>query len=216
VLFHFHCRLVWNPFKLEKSIHDPVAMTNINPFLRRVFSLLFTCGGLFAGMLSAHAEGFKPDSFFGELGGTGNQGYTATAGLIWALPLNRRWAGGEITAHAEALAMYWNARNERDNGRQGIGLLAVVPVLRYRFSEGASPWFAEGGIGASFTSKVIHTANKDFSTAFNFYDVLAVGRNFGADRRQELSLRAVHISNAGIKEPNPGENFLQLRYAVRF
>jgi len=47
-------------------------------------------------------------------------------------------------------------------------------------------------------------------------DVAGVGRSFGADRRRELSLRLSHSSNAGIKEPNPGETFLQLRYAVKF
>jgi lipid A 3-O-deacylase len=60
------------------------------------------------------------------------------------------------------------------------------------------------------------TQDKEFSTAFNFVDVIGVGRSIGADRRQELSLRISHISNAGIKKPNPGEEFLQLRYAVMF
>jgi hypothetical protein len=31
-----------------------------------------------------------------------------------------------------------------------------------------------------------------------------------------VGLRLSHVSNAGIKEPNPGENFLQLRYARSF
>jgi lipid A 3-O-deacylase len=43
-----------------------------------------------------------------------------------------------------------------------------------------------------------------------------VGRSFGADRRHELSLRVSHFSNCGIETPNPGENFLQLRYATKF
>ena len=57
---------------------------------------------------------------------------------------------------------------------------------------------------------------KEFSTRFNFVDVFGVGRSLGADRRRELSVRVAHISNAKLKQPNPGENFLQLRYAVKF
>ena len=34
--------------------------------------------------------------------------------------------------------------------------------------------------------------------------------------RHELALRLQHFSNAGIKHPNPGENFVQLRYAQGF
>jgi hypothetical protein len=44
---------------------------------------------------------------------------------------------------------------------------------------------------------------------------MAVGRMFGAERQHELVLRLEHFSNAGIDHPNPGENFVQLRYAHR-
>ena len=60
------------------------------------------------------------------------------------------------------------------------------------------------------------TADKQFSTHCNFASVAAVGRSFGPQRRQELSLRFFHVSNADLKKPNPGENFLQLRYAAMF
>ena len=60
------------------------------------------------------------------------------------------------------------------------------------------------------------TPEKRFSTAFNFHDMLGVGYSFGADRAEEVGVRFVHYSNAGIREPNPGINFLQLRYGRRF
>jgi hypothetical protein len=34
-------------------------------------------------------------------------------------------------------------------------------------------------------------------------------------RQRELVLRVEHFSNAGIKHPNPGENYVQLRYTHR-
>jgi hypothetical protein len=42
------------------------------------------------------------------------------------------------------------------------------------------------------------------------------GAQLRPQRAHELSLRIQHSSNAGIKEPNPGENFLLLRYAHVF
>jgi hypothetical protein len=43
-------------------------------------------------------------------------------------------------------------------------------VISYRFADGASPWFVEGGIGATVTSSVYRSTDKHFSTAFNFGD----------------------------------------------
>jgi len=39
---------------------------------------------------------------------------------------------------------------------------------------------------------------------------------FGAQHEQELGLYVKHVSNAGLKKPNPGETFLELRYAHAF
>ena len=64
--------------------------------------------------------------------------------------------------------------------------------------------------------KIYRTPEKQFSTSGNFHDMLGIGRSFGANRDRELSLRYVHFSNADIKKPNPGTDFLQLRYAVKF
>ena len=89
-------------------------------------------------------------------------------------------------------------------------------MLRLRPAGGSSPWFIEAGIGITVMDRLYRSQTKKFSTTFNFVDVAGIGRSFGADRRQELSLRLVHISNADIKSPNPGENFVQLRYAWMF
>ena len=58
--------------------------------------------------------------------------------------------------------------------------------------------------------------SREFSTNFNFGDHVGVGRRFGDHGEHELSLRVQHFSNAGIKDPNPGQNFLQVRYAHWF
>ena len=48
-----------------------------------------------------------------------------------------------------------------------------------------------------------------FSTEFNFGDHIGLGRKFGADG--EIELRAEHDANGGYRNPNPGENWFQLR-----
>ena len=51
-----------------------------------------------------------------------------------------------------------------------------------------------------------------FSTKFQFGDHIGVGARFGAANRHDLGLRLQHVSNGGIKNPNPGINLLLLRY----
>jgi hypothetical protein len=110
----------------------------------------------------------------------------------------------------------WQSRGDHPAEHGSLLQVALIPVIRYRFDEGRSPWFAEGGIGATVTSNVYRSSDKHFSTAFNFGDHIGVGYAFGPARRDEIALRAEHFSNAGIKHPNPGQNFVELRYVHRF
>jgi lipid A 3-O-deacylase len=148
--------------------------------------------------------------------GTSDKGGTTnfTVGVV-AWPAWWRSSSGAWTVSTELLASYWSAKQVTGD-RKGFLQLAAVPVLRYRFDGGRSPWFAEAGIGVSFTNEKYVRDGKAFSTSFNFYDTVGAGMSFGAQRENELGVRILHISNAGIKKPNPGENFIQLRYARAF
>jgi lipid A 3-O-deacylase len=163
---------------------------------------------------TVHADGVLPDGAFIEGGTAEGRTYSATAGAVWDWSWRTQWLGGEVSGRTEVLATSLSPRSAA--GVSDMTLLAVVPVLRYRFSEGRSAWFVEGGMGVSLTDNTYRTTSRQFSTRFNFYDVASVGRSFGVARKNEFSLRLLHISNAGIKKPNPGEEFLQLRYTVLF
>ena len=104
------------------------------------------------------------------------------------------------------------------DGRQTawLGQLGLVPVFRYRLDGPWSKWFGEIGVGLTLTSTAYETQRRRFSTTFNFGDHVAVGRSFGDSDQHELALRVQHFSNAGIREPNSGVNFVQLRYSYRF
>ena len=94
--------------------------------------------------------------------------------------------------------------------------LGMTPVLRYRWGEDRRRWFAELGVGINVLTPIFNDEDRRFSTAFNFGDHLALGRSFGDDAREEIALRVQHYSNGGIKQPNPGINFVQVRYSHRF
>lgn len=163
---------------------------------------------------AAHAVDFRPDGTFATVGVAPHQTVTVGTGLVW----DWDWKADRqatLTAQTELIVAGWRA-DAVGGGSQTLGQLALLPVLRMQLDRGRSPWFLEFGIGASFTNKIYRTPNKVTSTRWNFYDMLGAGYSFGDGRKQELGLRYVHISNAGAKKPNPGEDFLQLRYGVRF
>ena len=123
--------------------------------------------------------------------------------------------GGALSFYADLYASQWRAP-AAGGGRRSYAQLGAIATWRYRFDEGRSPWFAEAGVGASVLDGHYETSTRRFSTRFQFTEVLGVGRSFGARGAHEVSLRLQHFSNAGIRKPNPGENFVRLRYAFRF
>lgn len=165
--------------------------------------------------LPAAAQGWRPDGYFVQ-GGLGGRGiWSGGVGLAWPWAWKTGLWGTEVSGLTEASISHWSAPTASD-GRRSFTQVALVPMFRFRPDQGRSPWFGEAGIGISTMDHHFVTTDKQFTTAFNFVDVLGVGRSFGAGRAQEIGLRLQHVSNAGIKIPNPGQNFLQLRYATSF
>lgn len=171
--------------------------------------------GLASLALAGHTAELRPQWVFGEAGTARHGTYSATLGVAWPWDWRREFVGGELTGLTEAYVSHWSAPAV-GGGRQSLTQLGLVPLLRLRFDQGRSDWFVEAGIGVTWLDKIYHTPDKRFSTAGNFHDTIGIGRSFGANRDRELSLRYVHFSNADIKKPNPGVDFLQLRYAVKF
>jgi hypothetical protein len=196
---------------------------SVSPLLRAAASL-----ALLAACVAGRAEqpqaaqdtsprvlaGLRPDAFFAQMG-IAKEVTAGTAGVIWNLGkedgLNERWS-----VYLEGSVSRWQSRGGYATDHGVLTQIALVPVVRYRFDEGRSPWFVEGGVGATVTSSVYRNLDKHFSTAFNFGDQVGVGYAFGPARKDEIGLHAEHFSNGGIKRPNPGQNFLELRYVHRF
>ena len=141
----------------------------------------------------------------------------ATAGATlpfgaWSMPL---WSG-ELRGHWDLSLSRWSF--DGIAGRSSTLVLGVVPTLRLRPDQGRAAWFGEAGMGGTLANRRYRARTEihSFSTRFNFSTHLGLGVNLGVRRQHELLLSVEHVSNAGIKEPNPGLNFVRLRYALHF
>jgi hypothetical protein len=80
-------------------------------------------------------------------------------------------------------------------------------------------FFIEGSVGARLLSHTRLTPNLTLSTAFQFADMAGAGVQWedpDSGAVQTLGLRLQHQSNADIKKPNPGINFVTVYYRFAF
>ncbi len=111
---------------------------------------------------------------------------------------------------------YWDlAAGVWEGGVDTIYDLGLTPVLRMERGEYSSPYL-EAGIGAHMLSSLHITPYRTFSSHLQFGDHIGVGLRFGYEDRVDIGLRLQHLSNAGLRNPNPGINFLQLRLGYHF
>lgn len=146
----------------------------------------------------------------------GDSTATAVLGFTWNFGTVHALWGGAVTTYSDLFVSEWRARRVLDGNRINYTQIGAIASARYRFNEGRSPWFADVGLGVTTMDRKYQTPEHMFSTRFQFTPVVSAGRNFGAHGAHELSLRLQHFSNGGISEPNPGENFVRLRYLYRF
>jgi lipid A 3-O-deacylase len=147
--------------------------------------------------------------------GTTGDTHAVTFGITWNW--SRQWelGSGQVTGYWDASLSRWSYPSPEGRRAAWLSQIGIKPVLRWSPSTQQVPWFLEAGIGLSFTNAVYETDRRRFSITFNFGDHIAIGRSFGPASEHEVSLRIEHFSNAGIRHPNPGADFLQLRYVKR-
>jgi hypothetical protein len=88
----------------------------------------------------------------------------------------------------------------------------VTPVWRADFSR----TYIEGGIGVYLLSHIINNDATHMSTSFEFGSHLGAGLRFGERGETRVGVALQHLSNAGIKHPNGGVNFLLLNASFQF
>jgi lipid A 3-O-deacylase len=155
----------------------------------------------------------KPSTLFIQAGVGDQRTEAYMGGVTWDGNWHKQYSFVDVSGYFEAALGRWTTREGGISSSAWATQIGLTPVIRLRPSGNAHDWFAELGVGANYIVPLYRTDHKRFSTEFNFGDHLSIGRQFGGHRQHELALRVEHFSNAGIAHPNPGENFLQLRYA---
>ncbi|CAB3798970.1 Lipid A deacylase PagL [Paraburkholderia ultramafica] len=97
-----------------------------------------------------------------------------------------------------------------------IGEIGVTPVIRFIKAAGSIRPFVEVGAGIRLLSSPRISSTFTLSTAFQFANMAGLGAQFGSRQQYLAGYRFQHISNGGIKEPNPGINFSQLYLQYNF
>lgn len=166
-----------------------------------------------AGAIDAGA--FVPTSLFLQAGVAEEKTQAYVFGAAWDWPWRRDLSSFTVSGYFEAAVGRWETEQDNTRGSAWATQIGLTPVLRFHPTGAARQWFAEIGVGANMILPLYRSSDKQFSTEFNFGDHFAIGRQFGKEGRHEISARIQHFSNGGIDHPNPGENFVQLRYLRR-
>jgi hypothetical protein len=124
--------------------------------------------------------------------------------------------GSPWSFYGEAVLGEWFVHHPPGGQRTAFTQVTLAPVVRYDLGRFVGHAFIEVGVGLSFITPHFRDEEREFSTVFNFDDHASLGYRFGDRGENEISIRAEHFSNGGIKNPNPGQNFGQIRYARHF
>ena len=157
--------------------------------------------------VAAHAA--EPRTAWYVQGGVAEDAQSLTVGASRDWRWEKQYRYGHVSGQWQGEVGRWHSDSE--NSTQ----VGVTPALRWRPNGWDESWFVEGGIGINVIFPKYDTRKKEFSTTFNFGDHIAIGKRFGNAKQHEWSLRFQHFSNGRIRNPNPGENFLQFRYTHR-
>ncbi|PTQ67922.1 acyloxyacyl hydrolase [Pseudomonas sp. GV071] len=114
---------------------------------------------------------------------------------------------GHLTGYWDAGYTYWQGDKTSSNHS-----LSFAPVFVYEFAgENVRP-YVEAGVGVALFADT-ELEDNDLGSSFQFEDRLGVGLRFAG---QEVGLRAIHYSNAGISQPNDGVEAYTVHYRVAF
>lgn len=129
----------------------------------------------------------------------------------------QRWFarnGYHLSGYFETNLALWRLRAYQNvPGRtKNIAVVGFTPVFRYQ-SDSKLGLYGEVGIGVNLFSKLYKNEDKELSTAFQFSDHIGVGYTTA---KWDFGLKFQHYSNASIKSPNAGANWIVAKAAYRF
>ncbi|WP_454256002.1 acyloxyacyl hydrolase [Pseudomonas sp. Marseille-Q8238] len=146
--------------------------------------------------------------FTAAVGQSGDSTMVYRLGAQWNW--ERSWlqsSVGRLTGYWDAGYTYWDGDKTSTNHS-----LSFAPVFVYEFAGQNAQPYIEAGIGvAAFANTKLE--DNDLGSSFQFEDRIGFGLRFSG---QEVGIRAIHYSNAGIKKPNDGVEAYTLHYRLSF
>ena len=170
--------------------------------MKKILSLA-AAAALALGSLSAQAVDF-----------TAAIGQSGDSTMVYRLGAQWNWDSSWWHSSVGRLTGYWDAGYTYWEGDETSGnhSLSFSPVFVYEFAGESVQPYIEAGIGvAAFTSTELE--DNDLGSSFQFEDRIGAGLRFSG---QEIGIRALHYSNAGIKQPNDGVEAYTLHYRTSF
>jgi hypothetical protein len=142
---------------------------------------------------------------------------------LYRLGVQWDWGVHWLNAGSYSLGGYWDVsagyweNNSANKSTSSLGDFGFTPVFRWQETRphGVSP-YAELAVGVHFLTTTSVSDQRKFGSSFQFGDHVGVGLRFGDRGEYDIGYRYQHLSNAGIKEPNQGINFNQLRLQYHF
>jgi len=120
-----------------------------------------------------------------------------------------------IAGYTEVTIGRWRLEPDARLDRAYFTQVGVTPVVRFYGGETEGLFF-EAGIGANVIAPKYHSKHREQGSTFNFGDHVGLGWRSSGPAAWEATLRFEHFSNAGIREPNPGKNWTELRLGAAF
>ena len=123
--------------------------------------------------------------------------------------------GRHLGGYWDLSAAYWRGTSYRNmpGQHQNLAVIGLTPVVRYQRDDKLG-WYAEAGIGANLFSELYNNDGHQLSTAFQFGDHIGIG--YVTPTKWDFGLKFQHFSNASIKRPNSGANFVVLSARYQF
>ncbi|HUH86441.1 MAG TPA: acyloxyacyl hydrolase [Pusillimonas sp.] len=131
-------------------------------------------------------------------------GLTYATAPLWSHAFTNN---GRLDLNVDFGVGYWKADNRHPDSMWDM---AIVPTLRWW---PGSTYYFEAGLGPTLISRT-DFAGKELSTRFQF--TTHVGGGFVVNGAHRFGLRWTHVSNAGIKRPNPGLDLVEAHYTYHF
>jgi len=171
--------------------------------MKKILSLA-AAAALALGSLSAQAVDFTA-----AIGQSGDSNMVYRLGAQWNWDTSW-WQSsvGRLTGYWDAGYTYWEGDETSANHS-----LSLAPVFVYEFAGESLRPYIEAGIGiAAFESTEVE--DRELGSSFQFEDRIGVGLRLAGGH--EIGIRALHYSNAGLKNPNDGVESYALHYRMDF